>query len=63
MLLQGLPFSLFNGGFKVSSGTVEWYISSYGTDFDNSGIASSVLRNLVNITEIWIVNDMVSGSW
>ena len=30
----------FKGGFKVSSGTVEWYISSYGADFDSSETAS-----------------------
>ena len=29
-------------GLKVTSGTVEWCISSCGTDFDNSEIASSV---------------------
>ena len=26
----------FEGGFKVTSGTVEFYIRSSGTDFDNS---------------------------
>ena len=31
---------LFQGGFKVSSGTVQWYRSSSGTDFDNFQIAS-----------------------
>ena len=30
----GLLFWLFKGAFKVSSGTPEWYISSYGTDFE-----------------------------
>ena len=39
-IVQDLPFWLFKGGFKVSSGTVEWYTSSYGTDFDSSEIAS-----------------------
>ena len=28
------------GEFKVSSDTAAWYTSSYGTDFDNPGIAS-----------------------
>ena len=37
---QGLLFWLLNGGFKVSSGTAKWYRNSYGTDFDNSEIAS-----------------------
>ena len=32
-------FGCFNGAFKVRSGTVKWYRSSYGTDFDNSEIA------------------------
>ena len=41
-LQQGLPFWLFTGGFKVSSGTVYWYRRSYVTDFDKSEIASSV---------------------
>ena len=26
---QGLPFWLFKGGFKVSSGTVEWFNSQF----------------------------------
>ena len=30
-----------NGGFKVNSGTVEWYGSSYGTHLENSEILSS----------------------
>ena len=30
------------GGFKVVSGIVEWHISSCGTDFDNSEMASHV---------------------
>ena len=38
--VQSLPFWPFKGGFKVSSGTVKWYRSRYGTDFDNSEIAS-----------------------
>ena len=42
-LVQGLLLWLFEKGFKVSSGTVEWYIGSYGTDFDNSEIASPVV--------------------
>ena len=40
-LKQDLLFWLFKGGFKVSSGTVEWYRKSYGTDF-NSEIARPV---------------------
>ena len=39
---QGLLFWLFLGGFKVSSGTVEWYRSSDGTDSNKSEIASPV---------------------
>ena len=38
--IQGLLFCLLKGGFKVSSGTVEWYKCSHCTDFDNSEIAS-----------------------
>ena len=39
---QGLLFWLFKGGFKASLGTLDWCTSSYGTDFENSGIASPV---------------------
>ena len=39
---QGLLFWLFEGGFKVSSDTVEWYRSSSGTIFDTSEIESPV---------------------
>ena len=42
-LVEGLLFWLFKRGFKVSSGTVEWYVSSYGTDFDDSEIARPVI--------------------
>ena len=42
LLKQGLLFWLLKGGFRVSSGTVKWYISSYATDFDNSEMASPV---------------------
>ena len=42
-LIQGLLFWLFKGRFKVSFGTVKWYGSSSGTDFDNSEIAGSVI--------------------
>ena len=38
----GLPFWLFKGRFKVSSGAVEPYSINYGTDFDISQIASAV---------------------
>ena len=41
-LKLGLLFWLFKGGFKVSLGTVEWYISSYDTEFDKSEIARPV---------------------
>ena len=42
-LKVGLLFWLLKGGFKVSSGVVEWYtIGSNGTDFDDSEIASPV---------------------
>ena len=37
-------FWLLKRGFKVSSGIVEWYRGSYGTDRDNSEIASPVLQ-------------------
>ena len=40
--LQCLLFWLFEGDFKVSPCTVEWYASSYGTDFDTSAITSPV---------------------
>ena len=39
-------------GFKVSSGTVKWYRSSYGTGFDNSEIASPLLRNSEQVARI-----------
>ena len=35
-------FWLFKGGFRLISGTVEWYRSSYGSDFNTSEIASPV---------------------
>ena len=34
--------ALFKEGFKVSSGTVGWYRSSSGADFDNSETASPI---------------------
>ena len=34
VLFHGLPFWLFKGAFKVSSGTVRWYRNSYGTDLE-----------------------------
>ena len=43
LIKQGLLFWLSKEGFKVSSGTVKWYRSSYGTDFDDPEIASLVL--------------------
>ena len=39
---QGLLFPLFKGGFKVSSGTVQWYRVSYGNDLDDSDTAGPV---------------------
>ena len=33
---------VYNGGFKVSSGTVQWYRSSYCTGCEHSEIASTV---------------------
>ena len=42
-ILQGLVFWMFGRGIKVSLGTVSWYRSSYGTDFDLSEIAGSVI--------------------
>ena len=41
--MQGLPFWLFDWGFKVSSGTVPLCRSSYGTDYDDSEIAGPVV--------------------
>ena len=38
----GLLFGLLKGVLKVSSGTVQWHRSSYGTDFDSSEVASPV---------------------
>ena len=37
---------LFERGFKVSLGPLSWYGNSYGTDFDDSEIASfaSIVR-------------------
>ena len=35
-------------GFKVSLGTVYWYGSSYGTDFDNSEIAGPLVTGLIS---------------
>ena len=42
------------GGFKVNSGTVYWPRSSYGTDFDNSEIASPEIlpKTLVSFWQI-----------
>ena len=42
-LIKGLPFWLSKEGFKAISGTVKLYWSSYGTDFDSSGIAGAVI--------------------
>ena len=40
---RGKLFWLVNGGFKVSSGTVEWYRGSSGTDLDSSETAIIVM--------------------
>ena len=40
-------FGCFKAGFNATSGTVEWYGSSYGTDFSNSEIASPVSDTLL----------------
>ena len=40
---SGSAILLLKGRFKVSSGIVEWCRSSYGTDFENSEIASPVV--------------------
>ena len=48
-ILQGLLLWLFKGVSKVSSGTVQWYRSSYGTDFDNAEVASPVLHWLLGV--------------
>ena len=44
-LLQGLLFRVFKGGLRVSSGSVSWYGSSYGTGSDSSGIPGRVPEN------------------
>ena len=41
-------FGWLKGGFKVSSGTVSWYRSSYGADFDDSETASLGLVSTVD---------------
>ena len=41
--VSGPGIWLFEGGFNISSGTVEWYLISYGTECGNSEIASPVL--------------------
>ena len=33
VICQGLLWWLLKGSFKVNAGTVEWYRSSYGTEF------------------------------
>ena len=40
--MQALLFCLFTADVKVSSGTLDLYRSSHGTDFDNSDIAGPV---------------------
>ena len=59
-------FGCFEGGFKVSSGTAEWYRSrsSYGTDVDNSQIASpskalSLRRKLLKRIPITLLPSLV----
>ena len=48
------------GGLEASSGTVRWYRSSYGTDLDNSEIASLVLwSNIYHIPTVAYCSKMV----
>ena len=49
---QGLLFWLFRGGFKVNSGTLKWYRSSYGTDSDSSDTVGPVYDTRT-ISGIW----------
>ena len=61
-MVFGAPRSIFNwfllwllqGDFKVSSGTIPWYRSSYGTDFDTSEIASPVIAE--EAEKSWVQN-------
>ena len=54
-----IDFGCFKGGFKISAGTAEWYISSYGTDFENSEIES---RNLFRIAKGWAQSQVLKPS-
>ena len=45
-------FGILKGGFKVCSGTVECYTSSYAADFDNSEIASPCLSQADSAPEL-----------
>ena len=45
-LIQGLLFWMLKGGYRVSSGIGEWYSSNYGTELDDSEIASPVIYNI-----------------
>ena len=63
--LSYLLSRLFKRGRKVSSGTVDWYISTYGTDFDNSELPGppnvALLRALRSLFDgIWGV---LKASW
>ena len=49
-------FWLFKEGFKVSSRTVSWYRSSYGTDFRNSEID----YNIVYDNMVWYSVELCS---
>ena len=42
-LYRACYFGCFEGDLRVSLGTAFWYRSNYGTDFDNSEIASPAL--------------------
>ena len=44
--LKGLLSWLFKGGFKVSSGSLEWFVGNYCTDLENSEIASLAICSL-----------------
>ena len=49
---QGLLFQLFKGGFKVSSGTVDWHRSSSGTDFEIPYTIHYILYTIYHLVHI-----------
>ena len=50
---QGLLLWLFEGGFKVSTGTASWYRSSYGIGFDDSEMPVKLLAARLQIGQRW----------